>query len=100
MILKENLGGVGFHGGIFMMAQMMSIWLVSQMSSFARWDDGGWVHSGVANVGVVVCHLGVVMTFICGDGCPDVVVVNCHWCVDISVVCSDYVCVSVYLSVG
>ncbi len=92
------------------MARMMSIRLVSQMSLFARWDDGGWVHlgmgrvaigsDGVADVSVVVCHLGVVMMFICGDGCLDVAVVNCHRGVDISVVCGDEVCVSVHLSVG
>ena len=50
---------------------MMSIRLVGQMSLFARWDDGGWVHlgmsrvvigsDGVADVGIVVCHLSVVM---------------------------------------
>ena len=93
-----------------MMARMMSIRLVGQMSLFARWDDGGWVHLGmgsvaigsdcVAKVGVVVCHSGVVMTFICGDGCPDVAIVDCYWGADISVVCSDDVCISVYSSVG
>ena len=54
----------------------------------------------VAKGGVVVCHLGVVMTFICGDGCPDVAVVDCHWGVDISVICGDDVCVSIHMSVG
>ncbi len=92
------------------MAQIMSIRLVGQMLSFARWDDGGWVHLGMgrvaigsdcdAEVGVVVCHSGVVMTFICGDGCPDVAIVDCYWGADISVVCSDDVCISVYSSVG
>ena len=92
-----------------MMAWMMSIRLVGLMLLFARWDDGGWVHLGmgrvvigsdcVAVVGVVMCHSAVVMTFICGDGCPDVAVVDCHWGVDISVVCGDIVCVSVHLSV-
>ena len=62
-----------------------------------------WVAIGsdcVAQVGVVVCHLSVVMMFICGEGCPDVMVVNFHWGVNISVICSDDVCVSVHLSVG
>ena len=53
----------------------------------------------VAEVGGVVCHSSVVMTFICGDGCPDVAVVDCHWGVDISDICGDDVCVSVHLSV-
>ena len=107
--LKENLGGVGFCGGILLMARMMSIRLVGQMSSFARWEDGGWVHSGmgriaigsdgVADVGIVVCHSSMVMTFICGDGCSDEAVVDCHQGVDISVICGDDVCVSVHLSV-
>ena len=93
-----------------MMARMMSIRLVGQMLLFARWDNGGWVHlcmgrvaigsDCVAQVGVVVCHLSVVMMFICGEGCPDVMVVNFHWGVNISVICSDDVCVSVHLSVG